>query len=361
MRTVLGNCGCLILSILLLPLLLIFMGPLLVLAALRGQQPAGPITLNTIRYGPLGRIGVFMMGLAIWLLVWSGLIWVVANGLLPTSTPVSALPSDTPPAIVPSDTPRLVAVFPTEPPAQPSPTFTAIIVSAPARPTVTPVLSRTESSVPDIVEEITATPPAPVTITPTPRLTTPSPLDTPTVVTADLPPPSNTGQPTTSDTIVISNTTPLTAPLTLEDQQAVLATVKEGNLLLREAISLANQTNLENLEEVWQDKAFEKAHDFVTGIYGRYAKPFDVQFEYIIPPIVSKESNLKQAVVVSQESWVYQGRTGVDAEAFEFTYVLQKEAGRWRITRYTYLNLPTPAPTVTSTPTEPGTVEPKQD
>jgi len=50
------NLGCLVVGILLLPIFLIVIGPLLVVAAVRGRQSVGPITLNSSQYGPAGRI-----------------------------------------------------------------------------------------------------------------------------------------------------------------------------------------------------------------------------------------------------------------------------------------------------------------
>lgn len=336
MRTVLGNCGCLILSILLLPLFLILIGPLLMLAALRGRQPIGPIMLNTSRYGLLGRTGAFLLGLAIWILVWSGLVWVVINGLLPAST-VTYVPADTPAVVIPTDTLSPSTESQEETPILPSSTFTAVPTPLP---TATP----------------TNTPTTEVVISPTPVLTATPPLnETPTMTPEPTTSPESDQSSDAGDT-QITSTGSLTAPLTLTDRQEAIAAVEEGNLLLREAISLANEENVRQLEKMWQGKALDKAQNFVTDLYGRYAKPFDVRFEYIISPTISSESTLKQAIIVSQESWAYQGRTGVDTEAFEFTYTLSKETGRWIITRYYYLNLttPTPIPTNTVTPTPTG-------
>jgi hypothetical protein len=347
MRTALANFGCLILLILFLPLFIIFIGPLLVLAALRGRQPVGPIILNTSRYGPVGRIGAFMLGLALWILVWSGLAWIVVNGLLPSST---------------------VAVLPLPPLATAS-------VNIP-----TPLTEHFISPSPEVgiegldtgPEDETPTPlPPPFTATPIPLSPMPTPGSTPTILIATLPltslvdstppltktpiitdtpepvPPLNSDRSTASDQLGISESEVLTAPLTIAEQQAAIAVVEEGNLLLREAISLANQENIQKLESVWRGRAFAKAQNFAIEIYERYKKPFDVQFEYVISPTVSSQSALGQIIAVSQETWIYEGPTKVEREAFEFTYTLNKEDGRWVITQYSYLNLPMPVPTAT--------------
>ena len=89
------NLGCLVVAILLLPIFLIIIGPLLVLAAVRGRQSVGPIMLNSSQYGAAGRIGALMLGLGLWLLIWGGLVWVIVNGLLPSSTPTVAVATPT--------------------------------------------------------------------------------------------------------------------------------------------------------------------------------------------------------------------------------------------------------------------------
>ena len=52
----------LLILFLLIPVVLILIGPLLILAALRGQQSMGPITWETSRYNAAGRLGVPAVG-----------------------------------------------------------------------------------------------------------------------------------------------------------------------------------------------------------------------------------------------------------------------------------------------------------
>jgi hypothetical protein len=333
MRDFLGNCGCLILFILILPLLLIAVGPLLVLAALRGRQPAGPIELNTARYGPLGRVGALMLGLAVWILVWGGLIWVVMNGLLPASTQSTVtFVTPSPPVI----TATKVIVIGESTPASGTP--------IPAVPVAEPPTALPSNTPTDVAEESPATVlpvftlPATETVTITETATFVSETATQT--------PESTETPTSNPVVAVTGT--LTASLPLVDQEAVITVVEEGNVLLREAISLANPDNLQELELVWHDNALTKAQNFATDIYGRYAKPFEVQFEYIISPTLTVTTT-NEVVVVSQEVWTYRGQTGTDRESFEFTYTLSKTDDRWFITRYGYLNIPTPAPKITPT------------
>jgi hypothetical protein len=345
MRTALANLGCLILLILFLPLFIIFIGPLLVLTALRGRQPVGPIILNTSRYGPVGRIGAFMLGLALWILIWSGLAWIVVNGLLPSST---------------------VAVLPLPPSATAS-----VNLPTPLTKHLIPTSEEVATKELDAVgsQDETPTPlPSPFTATPIPSSPTSTPGSTPTILIATPPPltkpPTITDTPeavptldsersTPSDQLGISESKVLTFPLTIAEKQAAIAVIEEGNLLFREAISLANQENIQKLETVWRGRAFTKAQDFAIEIYERYKKPFDVQFEYIIPPTISSQSTSDQIIVVSQETWIYEGATKTEQEAFEFTYTLNKEDERWVINQYSYLNLSAPVPTSTPASSEP--------
>ena len=353
MRTALANLGCLILLILFLPLFIIFVGPLLVLTALRGRQPVGPIILNTSRYGPVGRIGAFMLGLALWLLIWSGLAWIVVNGLLPSST-VAVLPlPPTATASVNLPTPLTEHLIPTSPEVGAEGLETGSQDQTPTPlahfPTATsPVLSPTPTpgSTPTI---LIATPALAPSVASTPTLTkTPTITDTP-----EPAPPPDSDRSTASDQLEISESKVLTAPLTIAEKQAAIAVVEEGNFLLREAISLANQENIQKLEAVWRGRAFTKAQDFATEIYEKYRKPFDVQFEYVISPTVSSQSTPDQIVVVSQETWIYEGPNETEQEAFEFTYTLNKEDERWVINQYSYLNLPAPVSTSTPASSEP--------
>ncbi|HXV99976.1 MAG TPA: hypothetical protein VEC93_16275, partial [Anaerolineae bacterium] len=75
MRTALFDLVRLVLLILLLPIILILIGPLLIWAVLRGRQRIGPVTLNTSRYSAAGRAGALIIGLLLWVLIWGGLIW----------------------------------------------------------------------------------------------------------------------------------------------------------------------------------------------------------------------------------------------------------------------------------------------
>jgi hypothetical protein len=327
MRFILGRLGCLILLILFLPLFAIFIGPLLVLAAFRGYQPLGPIKLDTVRYGPAGRVGAFLLGLAVWVLVWSSLVWLAIASSVPLPTvaqdsptvPASAGPSPTAiPGPISSPTPTLTLTPPTVRP-RPTATLTPVPPTAtPTEPTITPSATATAMPTATPIEsfnEPTATHTS--TTTPTPPA---EPLETftPTVVPATL---------------------------TIIDRQQAIITVEEGNVLLREAIALANEENLQRLEIMWRGEALEVAQNFATELYDRYAKPFNVQFEYITRPTLSEPDAAGDIEVISRERWFYGGPTQTDQEAFEFIYTLSRENDAWVITDYHFLNLPLPTPT----------------
>jgi hypothetical protein len=328
MRGILTSLGCLILLILFLPIIAIVIGPLLVLAALRGHQPAGPITLNTERYGPAGRMGGLMLGLAVWILVWGGLAWLaIAGGLIEQAMATISPPNVTAP----------------------------VTNSVPTSPTIPPTLTPPATDRPVLLPSATATP---VTTSTVPTMTdtaTPIPTATATQPADDLPA-TNTpmslpeAEQVAEATITVIPAAP--APtLTIADRQTAIAVVEEGNILLREATALANEENIQSLQTVWQGLGLTVATDFATKLYERYAKPFDVEFEYITLPKVEEQSSPDEVIVTSRERWSYVGPTKRDEEAFEFSYTLNRQDGRWVITRYTYRNLPFPTPTTIPTRT----------
>ncbi len=342
------NLGCLILAILLSPIVLILIGPLLVVAAVRGRQPVGAIMLNTAQYGPAGRLGALMLGLGLWLLVWGGLIWVVSNGLLPNS----------PPAV--ETTPAIASPFPVEQPAvaatesDPAPTSPPDIVSAPTStqtagptPTATPAAP---TATPTVLVVLDLSTPVTSTSTLTPTIITPTETPVPTVIVIDTP----VITAVQSDTLVINSPT---STLSITDTQTVINTVEEANVLLREISPIATEDNLARLAGAWQGRALEKAQNFAAELYSRYAKPFDVEFKYLAVPSI-KRVTPDEVTVVSREVWTYGGLSEINQESFEFTYVLSRKNEGWAITYYSYLNLPqaagTPAETVIPTGTAPS-------
>ena len=61
----------------------VFIGPLLILSAIRGQQKTGPLTFDSSHYNSAGRAGMLMLGLALWLLLWGGAALLALNILVP--------------------------------------------------------------------------------------------------------------------------------------------------------------------------------------------------------------------------------------------------------------------------------------
>ncbi len=323
MRAILAKFGCFILFILFLPLFAIFIGPLLVLAAFRGYQSVGPITLDTVRYGPAGRVGALILGLVIWILVWGSLAWLAIASSLPAPTVVNL-----PPQATATATPAPI-ITPTPPP----PTFTPLATGTP-----TPLPATTTPT------ESPTVPPATGTTTPT---ATPTELFNETLATNT---PTTTPELQAERAKTLIPTTP-PATLTFTDRQAAIAAVEEGNLLLRQAINLANEENIQKLETVWHGTALSDAQEFATELYDRYASPFNAQFEYISPPAIGEPNLLGETVIISREKWSYGGPTKTKQEAFEFIYTLNQKDGRWLITDYTYRNLSLPTPTTTPTAT----------
>ena len=132
----------------------------------------------------------------------------------------------------------------------------------------------------------------------------------------------------------------------------MIAAVEAGNDLLHDAIIEATEENLQKMEIVWQGKALTTARAFATNIYDRYAKPLNVEFEYLSPPTIDSQLPGNRLVVTSSERWTYGGPTKTDyQEAFKFIYTLTRRNGQWVITEYSFLNLPLPTPTLSRTPT----------
>ena len=288
MRSVWANIAVLLLIILLLPIIIIMIGPLLALAALRGRQPAGPITLNTKRYGIAGRLGALMLGLAIWLFIWSGLAWLILSNVSATSSIAEAI-IVTPPLLVPNTaTPTIATVdkpFDADVLTNASDTTLTPQITAPPSLTISPSPLATVSPTP--WPSPTATPSA----NPSPTVT---PLPTPTARTFPLPTVTqsqngNTESPWSNpQASAMPTATPLA--LTIADRQTVLRAINRGNTLLQEAIVDPSEENLRELQTIWQAEAFRKARDFATESNSRYAVPFQTQFEYLTPPFISESS-----------------------------------------------------------------------
>ncbi len=322
----------LIIILLLLPVIIILIGPLLVLAALRGQQWMGPITLNSARYGPMGRAGILLLGAAIWILVWSALAWLALETVTPTAMQV-ALPTPTP-AVAQA---QADAVTPSPTAAPPTLTATRVAPAA-ASPSATPLPATA-----------THTPPATATVTATATLTpTPSPTATPSPLPSVSPTATPTGTPTARFPLLAPTITPRPLPtVSPADRRAALAAVNRANDRLRLTIIEASDENLENLSQVWQGKAFNQIQDFALDLNERYAQPRRVDYKYINPPAVSEASVPGQIVVTSVEEWTYGSPSQGNHEILEFIYTVVPVDDVWAISRYTYRNLPKPGGTAT--------------
>jgi hypothetical protein len=126
------------------------------------------------------------------------------------------------------------------------------------------------------------------------------------------------------------------------DQASAVLTLEQGNTILQEAITLANEENLQKLQIVWQNQALAKAQTFAINHYNSYSQTFEVEFEYLDEPVISSYSNTTQVVIISRESWRYSGPNATDQESFEFIYTLIPREGQWVISDYTHRNLPDP-------------------
>jgi len=320
MRAMLADFSRLVILILFLPLFIILIGPLLVLSVFRGHQRIGPLTLDSARYDVAGRAGIFMLGLASWLLVWSGLAWLATAAI--SSPPLLAVQSPATPNL-----PTVAPVLPTD--TVPAPTATPTLPSATPTATSTPaddasVSTKTPTASPSptlvvTIEEATETPP--------PTATTATVQPGPTLTATQFP------------------------ALTPADRLAAVATVEEANLLLQATIAQPTEENLANLESLWQDLALTNIKRFAVEQSQKYIRPFEVQFEYVSPPTITEQVSSSQLVISTTERWRYGGPSSANEEAFEFIYTLNRRDEGWVVTRYTYRNLPRPTPTTIPLPT----------
>jgi hypothetical protein len=304
------------LLIIVLPLTLLLIGPLLILAALRGMQHIGPIVLNPGRRGAAGRFGALLLGVIAWLAIWGGLAFVLAPAGLPGMQSLSL-------------SELLAKGAPTAAPLVPSPT--AVLVPSPTV-LATPVLVPTASPSPQASLPGSSPTPAPPPATATRVL--------PAVTATRLP-----ATPTPAPTV----TTTAGSPPALAPQPAAeaIAAVEEANQLLAEAAMDPSISNLAALEVAWQDRALSKAQAFARQLYQEYPHPLQVTFAYLEPPTAQEGDASDTAVVTSIEAWTYTAPRTSHTEAFEFIYTLEQRDQGWVITNYTYRNAPTAAPTAT--------------
>jgi hypothetical protein len=295
------------LVVVILPLTLLFIGPLLMLAAVRGVQRVGPIILNPSQRGTGGRIRALLLGMFLWLAVWGGLALTLSRVELPAIGGVSSS------ALESGVTPTLPPVFPTATPT-PVPPVTPQVVTAPTptRPEKSELLSPTPSPIP----------PTPTPLSPTATAQPASPTLTPPATATFTPSPA-----------------PI-ATLSPEQTSEAIAAVEAANELLRAAVIQPSIGNLAGLETMWRGEALAKAQAFAQDLSRRYLRPLEVTFVYLLPPAVHAGTSSDTAIVISTETWTYTGPHASRRESFEFTYTLSRQDEGWVITHYGYLNAP---------------------
>jgi hypothetical protein len=306
------------LLVIVLPLTLLLIGPLLILAALRGMQHIGPIVLNPGRRGAAGRVGALLLGLVAWLAIWGGLAFALAPAGLPgmQSLSLSDLLAKGAPAAAPL-VPSPTAILMPSPSASAMPVL--ILTPSPSQPASVPGPSATPS-----VPPATATRVLPVaTATPLPA--------TPTLA------PTVTSAPGSSPAMAL-------AP---QPAAEAIAVVEQANELLSKAAMDPSISNLAALETVWQDRALAKAQAFAQQLYQEYPHPLQVTFVYLSPPTAQEDDTSEMAVVTTSEAWTYTAPRTLHTEAFEFIYALERRDQGWVIINYTYRNAPNAAPTAT--------------
>jgi len=343
--------------VILFPLTLLLIGPLLVLAALRGVQRVGPIVFEPDRSGVGGRILALLLGLTLWLVVWGGLALLIGPAM-PTLAPAGEAVGVTAVAPAPTRTPR-PTFTPNPAPVSTSsaqPSFgTPEPPSATSAPTLAPEPPATDTPLPAPATSTPAPLPPPATDTPVPAqaTSTPAPLPSPTPV----PPTATPTQPPTATPAPIATPIAMLAP----DQAArAIAVVEKANDLLRAAVVEPSIGNMAALETAWRGDALKDAQAFAQDLSRRYVRPLEVTFVYLNPPSAREGILPDTAVVTSTEVWTYTGSLSTRSESFEFSYTLAPQDSSWMIIAYSYRNLPggvaMPSPTPTPEPITSTTV-----
>ena len=304
-----------------LPLTLLLIGPLLVLAALRGVQRIGPIVFEPDRGGVGGRILALLLGLTLWLVVWGGLALLL-------SPPAGQVAGVT--AVAPTPVRTLRPTF--TPSAEPAPTSTPEPPPATSAPALAP-----ETATPPPPAPPTPTPlPPPATNTPPPSL----PTSTPSPVPATSTPAPPTATPTRPPTATPAPTATPVATLAPDQAAQAIAVVEKANDLLRAAVVETSIGSLAALEAAWRGEALADAQAFAQDLSRRYLRPLEVTFVYLAPPVVREGIAPDTAVVTSVETWTYTGPLATRSESFEFIYTMTRQDAGWIITTYAYRNVP---------------------
>lgn len=319
-----------LLLLLLLPVALLLLGPALILAALVGRLPVGPLQLDPGRGGLRRRVTALLVGLVLWIAIWGGLGWLwLRAGLDLPGGPGAPEPVTTSAAAPPTATlsPTAAPLAPASPTPAATPTGTATPTRA-APPPPPPTASPTRAA----------------TLTPTPGPDTPRQTPSPTATPAapDTPPPEPS------------------ATLSPDEEAAVLATVERANTLLAAAIASPSEGNLANLANAWRGAGLDKAEAFAQDVYGRYRQPLRVEFRFLEPARIDRAAGDNGPTVATREEWLYTGPTRTEREVLEFTYRLSRAGEGWAIDDYDYtvISLAPPTPTVTLTLTATETITP---
>lgn len=327
-KTWFGDLGRLLLWLLLLPLLLLLLGPLLVLAAVRGSLRLGVINLNPSRQAPQGRWWALGVGVLLWGLTWGGLGWAAQRFVdsPPAEATLTAAVTNTPPAGEAGATASPTA---SPSPQPPSPTATAVSSPTPTSgptpavpsPTVTPISTATRAATATSTPLPRATATATATTTPTP---TPSPAA-----------PSPTPGPSPTPTLALTTVDEVTAA-------QVVRSLNQANDLLVEAARMPNPPSIIALADSWQGSALGQVRSFVNSIAFRYERPLTVTYSLVTEPELGITADGDTVVVTVEEVWVFDSpnRNRTSRAAYTYTMVLAGE--RWRIVEYAYRILSPP-------------------
>ncbi len=304
----------LLLLVILLPLILFMIGPLLVIAAIRGSITLGALQLRPGKYYHWGRIWAFSLGIILWVFIWGGIVqfW-PPNFSMPTRLPTWIKTGETIETIIQQ------IVGPTTPQVSPSPTSTVALTATVASATATH--------------------------TPLPSLTV-TPLPSPTAIaTATI---SATLLPTRSTALSQTVPSPTLFPLQQDELTQVL---DEANTLLIQYLQAPIPAQEAALKTIWIGDALHEIQTFAQTISVKYQTPLTITYRIIGTPTITS-TGASSVTIETREFWTFEDADAKKESLSNYVYTLQAKSGGWNIVSYQFNVLPLPTTPIPITNTK---------
>ncbi len=289
--------------IVLLPLLLLLVGPLLVLAAIFGRLSLFNIQLNPGKHFSGGRAWAFVVGLLLWATIWPGLAWLLTGGQLPLMTAAR----------------------------QPA---AAVPVAAPATPTPRP--SFTPTPAPDDAAEAVVLPTATLVVA------TDTPLLPPSATFTPLPLPTATLRPTSPPPTATATRVLPPSTLSSEEEAEALQSIIHANNLLVAVMVKPDGQNTSALSLRWRGAALAKVQTFAQDVNQKYNAPLTIRYSTIGVPQISVNAQTGRLQVSSREFWTFESPSATREALVDYQYTLQNINGRRLVVEYDFEVVPLP-------------------